>query len=137
MKTKEEIEILRADALAGDSRAQNDLGCAYSSGDGVTKNLKEAFRWFELSAKQGNEFGQYNLGRYYQTGSGVRKNLKLAIEWLRKSAEQGFDKAAYLLGTIYENGYQPKGLETMYSHELSISADPEEAFYWYYQSQYD
>ena len=40
MKTKEEIEILRADALAGDSRAQNDLGCAYSSGDGVTKKMK-------------------------------------------------------------------------------------------------
>ena len=43
MKTKEEIEILRADALAGDAGAQNDLGCAFSSGDGVVKNLKEAF----------------------------------------------------------------------------------------------
>ena len=52
MKTKEEIEILRADAFAGDAGAQNDLGCAYSSGDGVIKNQKEAFMWFERSGNK-------------------------------------------------------------------------------------
>ena len=104
MKTKEEIEILRADAVAGDAGAQNDLGCAFSSGDGVAKNLKEAFMWFERSAKQGNKYGQYNVGRYYQYGFGTPKNIKLAIEWYEKAAEQGFGKAANMLGEIYEKG---------------------------------
>ena len=137
MKTKEDIEILRADALAGDAGAQNDLGCAYSSGDGVVKNLKEAFAWFERSAKQGNKYGQYNTGRYYQYGFGVGKNISLAIEWYKKSANQGFGKAANMLGEIYEKGYNP--IISVQSFNIdditSIEANPEEAFYWYKKGQ--
>ena len=128
MKTKEEIEILRADARAGDANAQNDLGCAYSSGDGVVKNLKEAFSWFERSAKQGNKYGQYNTGRYYQYGLGVGKNISLAIEWYKKSANQGFGKAANMLGEIYEKGYNP--IISVQSFNIdditSIEANPED-----------
>ena len=133
MKTKEEIEILRADAVAGDAVAQNDLGCAYSSGDGVVKNLKEAFMWFERSAKQGNKYGQYNVGRYYQYGWGTIKNINLAIEWYEKSAEQGFGKAANMLGEIYEKGYKQNLVEYVSNRDLSetVLANPDEAFYWY------
>jgi len=137
MKTKEEIDILRADASAGDAVAQNDLGCAYSSGDGVTKDVKEAFAWFERSAKQGNKYGQYNTGRYYQYGFGVGKNIRLAIEWYEKSANQGFGKAANMLGEIYEKGYNP--IISVQSFNIdditSIEANPEEAFYWYKKGQ--
>ena len=133
MKTKEEIEILRADALAGDAGAQNTLGCAYASGDGVTKDVKEAFVWFERSARLGNKYGQYNTGRYYHHGFGVSKNISLAIEWYEKSANQGFGKAANMLGEIYEKGYNP--IISVQSFSLdditSIEANPEEAFYWY------
>lgn len=133
MKTKEEIEILRADALAGDAGAQNDLGCAYSSGDGVAKNLKEAFMWFERSAKQGNKYGQYNVGRYYQYGFGTPKNIQLAIEWYEKAADQGFGKAANMLGDIYEKGYSPIMAERTSKRDISkgIPANTDEAFYWY------
>ena len=133
MKTKEEIEILRADALAGDAGAQNDLGCAYSSGDGVIKNLKEAFMWFERSAKQGNKYGQYNVGRYYQYGFGTIKNIQLAVEWYEKAADQGFGKAANMLGGIYEKGYTPIMAERTLKRDISngIPANHDEAFYWY------
>jgi len=133
MKTKEEIEILRADALAGDPVAQNDLGCAYSSGDGVTKDLHEAFVWFERSAKQGNKYGQYNTGRYYHYGISVKKDIKKAIEWYEKSALQNFAKAANTLGEIYENGYRPNMVDISLKRETNIviSANPVEAFYWY------
>lgn len=124
MKTKEEIEILRADALAGNAGAQNDLGCAYSSGDGVVKNLKEAFIWFERSAKQGNKYGQYNVGRYYQYGFGTPKNIQLAIEWYEKAAEQGFGQAANMLGEIYE-----KGIKNVIGP--NIQKNQREAYYWY------
>ena len=133
MKTKEEIEILRADAVAGDAVAQNDLGCAYSSGDGVVKNLKEAFLWFERSAKQGDKYGQYNVARYYQYGWGTIKNINLAIEWYEKSADQGFGKAANMLGGIYENGYKPTLVDRQFKRDISkgIPANPDEAFFWY------
>ena len=133
MKTKEEIEILRTDALAGDAGAQNDLGCAYSSGDGVVKNLKEAFIWFERSAKQGNKYGQYNVGRYYQYGFGVVKNVQSAIEWYEKSALQGYGKAANMLGQIYEAGYTINETERILKRDSgpNIKKNPREAFYWY------
>ena len=133
MKTKEEIEILRADAFAGDAGAQNDLGCAYSSGDGVIKNQKEAFMWFERSAKQGNKYGQYNTGRYYHYGISVKKDIKKAIEWYEKSALQNFGKAANMLGEIYENGYKPNMVDISLKREANIviTANPAEAFYWY------
>ena len=133
MKTKGEIEILRADALAGDAGAQNDLGCAYSSGDGVVKNLKEAFMWFERSAKQGNKYGQYNVGRYYQYGFGVVKNVQSAIEWYEKSATQGYGKAANMLGQIYEAGYTINESERILKRASgpNVKKNPREAFYWY------
>lgn len=133
MKTKEEIEILRTDALAGDAGAQNDLGCAYFSGDGVAKNLKEAFMWFERSAKQGNKYGQYNVGRYYQYGFGVVKNVQSAIEWYEKSALQGYGKAANMLGQIYEAGYTINETERILKRASgpNIKKNPREAFYWY------
>lgn len=133
MHTKEKIVLLRADALAGDSGAQNDLGCAYASGDGVAKNLKEAFMWFERSAKQGNKYGQYNVGNYYQYGFGVVKNIQSAIEWYEKSALQGYGKAANMLGQIYEAGYTINESERILNRASgpNIKKNPREAFYWY------
>lgn len=137
MKTKEEIEILRADAFAGDAVAQNNLGCAYSSGDGVAKNLKEAFMWFERSAKQGNKYAQYNIGRYYEYGWGTIKNIQSALEWYKLSAEQGYGQAANKLGEIYEKGYKHSLVESVSNRDLSetVAANPEEAFYWYKRGQ--
>lgn len=143
MKTKEEIEILRADALAGDSGAQNDLGCAYSSGDGVTKDLKEAFNWFEKAAQNGNKYGQYNLGSYYQNGFGCVKDVSKAIKWYEKSAIQGYGKAAHSLGKIHEKG---DNYESEFNPNAACESDLvgraigkvlyakqhyDEAFFWY------
>ncbi len=134
MATKEDIEILKSDALAGDAAAQNDLGCAYSSGDGVIKDLKQAFHWFELSAKQGERVAQYNLGRHYHYGLGIdKKDIHKAIEWYEKSANQRYANAAIKLGEIYEKGYKPLISEPSSKHVPNnyVSANPVEAFYWY------
>ena len=132
MKTKEEIEILRADAVSGDAWAQNSLGCAYYSGDGVAKNIKEAFNWFERSAKQNNPFAQFNLAKYYHHGWGAEINIQLAIEWYKKCAELNHE-AANILGSIYENGYMPKTPSNDSKRDTSeiVLANPAEAFYWY------
>ena len=143
MKTKEEIEILRADALAGDSGSQNSLGCAYASGDGVVKDLKEAFMWFEKAAQNGDKYGQYNAGLYYQNGWGCVKNVSKAIEWYEKSAMQGYGKAAHSLGKIHEKG---DNYESEFNPNAACDSNPigkaldrvlyaqrryDEAFFWY------
>lgn len=143
MKTKEEIEIIRADALAGDSGAQNSLGCAYASGDGVVKDLKEAFMWFEKAAQNGDKYGQYNAGIYYQNGWGCVKNVSKAIEWYEKSAMQGYGKAAHSLGKIHEKGdnyeseFNPNAacdsnlIGKALGRVLYAQRHYDEAFFWY------
>jgi hypothetical protein len=133
MRTAEEIEILKADALSGDSTAQNSLGCVFASGDGVTKNLSTAFFWFEKSAKLGNKYAQYNTGLYYQNGCGVPKDIQKAIEYYELAASQGYGKASNALGSIYEHGYTTKEIDRTIKHEkyVHIEANPQEAFYWY------
>lgn len=130
MKTKEQIDILLADAKSGDAGAQNDLGCAYGSGDGVEKNFQTAFSWFMRSAEQGNMYAQHNVGLYYKNGTAVKKDISLAVQWYEKSASQGFAKAAFALGEIYEKGYQPNTRERVLLIN-SFTANPQEAFYWY------
>ena len=116
MYTKEQIDILLADAKSGDADAQNNIGCAYDRGDGVEKNFQTAFSWFMRSAEQGNMYAQHNVGLYYRNGLGVEKDIRLAIQWYEKSASLGYAKAAYALGEIYEK---------------EIPANVQEAFYWY------
>ncbi len=52
------IETRVNDAAQGDADALYELGIAYSSGtDGVTVDLIEAHKWFNLAAVAGNERG--------------------------------------------------------------------------------
>ncbi|MEN9021794.1 MAG: sel1 repeat family protein, partial [Verrucomicrobiales bacterium] len=39
----------RKAAEQGDAMAQSNLGFCYSSGNGVTKNYKEAYKWFVIA----------------------------------------------------------------------------------------
>jgi len=40
-------------AKQGDAGAQNNLGVAYATGEGVAKDPEEAVRWYRMAAGQG------------------------------------------------------------------------------------
>lgn len=67
-------------------------------------NQKEAFQWYEKTAKQGHADSKNSLGLYYQTGTGVEKDLKQSFVWLREAAEQRNATAQTNLGLCYYNG---------------------------------
>lgn len=90
MNTKEKIEELTIKATNGDADAQNELGCAYHSGDGVDKNYTQAYRWFKKSAMQGNKYAMYNLGLAYEYGRGVKIDYKQAHLWYGKLSSSGY-----------------------------------------------
>ena len=90
--------------LDDDAIAQFNLGIRYLNGDGVTKDLVEAFKWFRKAADQGCAAAQSNLGGCYAAGSGVTKNLVEAVKWYRKSADQGYPHAQSVLGVCYDYG---------------------------------
>ena len=105
-------------ALAGDARAQVDVGYAYETGDGVAKDINQALYWYRKSADQGNKDGQANLGYYYYSGLAVTQDYKQAFYWFKKAADQGLARAQTWVGVLYEKG---EGVEQNYT----------EMFNWY------
>ncbi len=94
-------EELVKKAEAGDAVAQYDLGSCYFHGEGVTKDKKEAAKWYEKSAEQGYSTAQVDFGQCYWWGHGVVKDQKEAVKWYTKSAEQGNTYAYIRLADCY------------------------------------
>lgn len=88
-----DIATLTEKAEAGDAKAQNDLGDAYSEGKGVNRNRAEALKWYAKAAKQGNADALYNLGNCCYNGTGITKDLDMAKALYIKAAAQGNEKA--------------------------------------------
>ena len=86
-------------------------------GQGVSKNPKEAVKWFRKSAEQGLAQAQLNLGTMYASGRGVPQNSPEAVRWWRNAAEQGEAHAQCLLGAAYASGQ-------------GIPRDDVEAYFW-------
>ena len=90
---------LKLTAEQGDADAQFKLGVV--KGIDVPQNNHEAFKWFELAAKQGHSGAQHNLGVMYAKGMGVPHNIIEAIKWFESAAKQGHSGAQYELGEMY------------------------------------
>ena len=50
-----EVRRVRKKAETGDSEAQKMLGICYERGEGVSKNVILAYKWYELSSSQNNQ----------------------------------------------------------------------------------
>ena len=70
-------------------QAQNDLGVAYMTGDGVEQDEKKAVYWFCRASTQGNPEATTNLGMCLLLGKGIPKDIKAALYVL---------ESAYLMG---------------------------------------
>lgn len=96
----------------GDATAMFNLGVAYASGQGVSRDQDKAVAYYRKAAEKGYAPAQFNLGAAYQNGQGVSKDLTEAAKWWRKAAVHGFLQAQYNLGTLYFYGQGvPKNLD--------------------------
>ena len=75
------LKIIRPLVEKGDAVAQLYFGSMYMSGQGVTQDDKEAFKWHLLSAQQGLADAQGVVGIAYQNGRGVGQDYILAYMW--------------------------------------------------------
>lgn len=101
-----ESEFERTEKLAkeGDKEAQYKLGVRYCRGVYLSKDFKEAVKWYRMSAEQGDANAQADLGEMYNFGWGIPRDKKKALELYRKSAEQGNAKGQYYFANQYHNG---------------------------------
>ena len=69
-------------AKSGNVDAQNEVGIAYSEGNGVKPNQRMAVYWFRKSAERGYAIGTCNLALHYSMGWGVKGNITLMWKYV-------------------------------------------------------
>lgn len=78
----------------------NLIGCAFYTGDTVSKNYFKAKAYFKYAAEAGLPQAQYNLGLCYESGNGVQKDIEMSKYWYQKAEEQGYTEASIGLKRI-------------------------------------
>ena len=94
-----------AAAEAGNEEAQIAMGVRYLQGQGVTKDFKEAVKWFRLAADKGNTEAMGFLGAIFvDGGNGVAQDYREAAKWYKLASQKGDVDAQAALGHIFYNG---------------------------------
>ena len=105
---KKSLSDLRELACAGDSEAQLMVGEMYFNGAGVSRNYKEAFRWFKEAADQGDAQAQYEIAHMYENGfvyeNTIDEDDKETVKWYKLSSANGYARAQFKLAQAYIYG---------------------------------
>lgn len=99
--SKEEIAVLKKQALLGDPDAQFSLGQRYQNGIGVKPSIDKAIEYYTLSALQKDLRAEYSLGILYLKEAEYQQ----AFIWLNDAAFKGNSYAQFALGKINETGF--------------------------------
>ena len=87
------------------------------------RDTKEAFSWFEKSAKQGFSLSQKKLGMFYESGTDpCIRNINKALYWYKKAADQGDNDAVLALGRLYANGIDEQNPDPKTAYKYFMQA---------------
>jgi TPR repeat protein len=149
------VAVYRQAATAGNVKAQVALAQLYLRGEGVTKDLAEAARWYrEAASKHNDANAQYALGVLLDRGIGVEKDPIEALLWFQRAAQQGHPAALTNTGVAYSKGevvprdyakaatYFQRAAEAgvaqaqfnlglLYENGLGVQKDPVQAYRWF------
>ncbi|MBU5314554.1 SEL1-like repeat protein [Tissierella carlieri] len=99
------IGFKKLEKKSHDDKIQYRLGWMLQNGIGTEKDIGEAKRYYEKSAKLGNTFACYSLAKLILAEEDpTREEINKAIEYLREASEGGNQFAQYALGKVYLNG---------------------------------
>ena len=117
------VAELKKKALAGDTKAQVQLGIAFERGQGVGKNVNEAIHWYHVAADRGNPVAQTNLAYLYENGASGPKDPAEAARWYMRAALSGFVRAQFNLGVLYLYGTGVERSDEEAAHWIGHAAD--------------
>ena len=112
------FEITMQQALAGDSKAQNNIAAYYKEGYYVKQDCNQAVYWYRKLAQQNATVGMYGLGQCYATGCSVQQNLQTAANYILAAAQKGLKEAQRTISYMYEKG-------------IGVTQNRNTAQYWY------
>jgi TPR repeat protein len=83
-------------------------GHCHEFGDGIRKNDKLAFEYYEILANKNYTIGHFKLGWFCDNGLYVKKDSQIAAYWysywFEKAVNNGILVAMFNLGILYVNG---------------------------------
>jgi predicted aspartyl protease len=95
---------IQALAERGDASAQFTLGKMYQRGQGVSRSVADAIKWYEKAVRQREPSAMINLGLMYRLGDGVPKNFPEAVHLFRLATRYGDHLGSVYLGIMHEKG---------------------------------
>ena len=96
------LELFHQAVKHKDPQGHYELSHMYETGEGVPKDLRQAFIHCREAARQFHTNAQFKLGLMFLRGSFYPEDLDEAEYWLRKAAENGHKEAAEKLNSIQE-----------------------------------
>ena len=108
-------------AEQGLADAEETMGYYYASGTGVTKDYREAMKWFRRAVEHGNTSACSSIGILYDKGDGVPIDHNRAVQYYIMGAMGGDAQAQALLAFKYLLGG-------------GLSKDKRRAAYWFEQA---
>ncbi|KAF9974852.1 hypothetical protein BGZ73_001667 [Actinomortierella ambigua] len=120
-QSSDDISALLARANLNDIEAQLALAAMYEMGNGVDKDMTEAFRWYLRASELGSPEAQFKTGEWYASGTGTAKDDQSAAHWMKQAAENSHPVAQRSLASMYQRG-------------LGVDQNYEQAIAWYRKS---
>ena len=99
-----DLDTIKKCAEIGDASAQYQLALHYDRGDGVERDLAQAFLWFKRSSDNNYPYGFLAVGTCYASGRGVAKDPEAAFKHYHQAAKAGLTEGQMRLGMAYKNG---------------------------------
>jgi uncharacterized protein len=92
-------------AATQDLEAWYRLGYLYEKGNGVSRDLDAALKWYQRAADKGHAASQRRVAAAYYWGlGGVAKDDTKAFEWFKRAAEGGDKRAQKQMAEAYRRG---------------------------------
>lgn len=124
------LNLLFPLARSDHPRAQAIVAMMYRFGEGVEKDLRQTFSWYQRSANLGYAPAQYNLGIMLAEGHGVVTDLDAARFWLNAAAEQGHSRAQAELARLNRvSRYKLDPREQAWSRKWDFSLPSQESIH--------
>lgn len=89
----------------GDTDAQNLMAAFYETGNGVTKSLHNAARWYLRAAEKRKPIAQFKIGSWFENGVVVSQDFAEAVKWYKLCNANGNKSVKLRVANWFETGY--------------------------------
>lgn len=89
VQTGSTLDALIANAGQGNLHSARTLHSMYANGEGVPRDMEQAYFWARVCSDMGDYNADYNVGVYFRDGIGVAPDIQKAWKYFERAARKG------------------------------------------------